>query len=166
MYPNSPNLPISRLPRNSSFGEVEGAHEEPLGTSAARCFVQGIHYEQCQRQKEREEWQKDLKKKTALNPALKRRRISHLVPPLPVVAIIKNPVRSIGQWPGVSAVCGCISGPWPGGRRFFPKVVAAVPDPCGSMCIEVQNFRGHYSPASNYSASLSTSCVPEYLLRA
>jgi hypothetical protein len=31
-------------------------------------FVQGIHYEQSQHQKEREEWQKDLEEKTAQKP--------------------------------------------------------------------------------------------------
>jgi len=32
-------------------------------------FVQGIHYEQSQHQKERDEWQKDLAEKTAQKPA-------------------------------------------------------------------------------------------------
>jgi hypothetical protein len=35
-------------------------------------FVQGIHYEQSQRQKEREEWQKDLEEMTAQKPAQKQ----------------------------------------------------------------------------------------------
>ncbi len=35
-------------------------------------FVQGIHYEQSQHQKEREEWQKDLAEKTAQKPAQKQ----------------------------------------------------------------------------------------------
>jgi hypothetical protein len=35
-------------------------------------FVQGIHYEQSQHQKEREERQKDLEGKTAQNPAPKQ----------------------------------------------------------------------------------------------
>jgi hypothetical protein len=35
-------------------------------------FVQGIHYEQSQHQKEREDWQKDLEEKTAQTPAQKQ----------------------------------------------------------------------------------------------
>jgi hypothetical protein len=35
-------------------------------------FVQGIHYEQSQHQKEREEWQKDLEEMTAQKPAQKQ----------------------------------------------------------------------------------------------
>jgi len=35
-------------------------------------FVQGIHYEQSQHQKEREEWQQDLEEKTAQKPAQKQ----------------------------------------------------------------------------------------------
>jgi len=35
-------------------------------------FVQGIHFEQSQHQKEREEWQKELDEKTAQNPAPKQ----------------------------------------------------------------------------------------------
>ena len=35
-------------------------------------FVQGIHYEQSQHQKEREEWQQDLEEKTSQKPAQKQ----------------------------------------------------------------------------------------------
>ena len=35
-------------------------------------FVQGIHYEKSQHQKEREEWQKDLEEMTAQKPAKKQ----------------------------------------------------------------------------------------------
>jgi len=35
-------------------------------------FVQGIHYEQSQHEKEREEWQQDLDEKTAQKPAQKQ----------------------------------------------------------------------------------------------
>ena len=45
--------------------------------------------------------------------------------------------------------------------RFFRKVVVAVPAPCGSMCIEVQNIRGYYWPEP-----FRLLKSPEYLLRA
>jgi hypothetical protein len=44
--------------------------------------------------------------------------------------------------------------------QFFRKVVVAVPAPCGSMCIEVQNIRGYYWPEP-----FRLLKSPEYLLR-
>jgi hypothetical protein len=34
-------------------------------------FIQGVHYEQSQHEKEREEWQRDLEEKAAQRPAQK-----------------------------------------------------------------------------------------------